>query len=417
MMNNETKNRIREILSEIPEYEQLGRDIAGRRKYRPSHIADVGVWSKAVAKIHPGRMKVKVTEKYPSHGATVIRMVRVADNAERARTFGDAEKDGIRVTSTVGVLPPFEAGAYVNVAVEKNGIRVGRPYSLCSSPAQRGYYEIAVGRKREGGFISDALINEVQPGDILEINEPSGRFVYNPVFHGKDLVFIAGGIGITPFISMIREKADLGLAEKKIHLVYGCRKLSDVPFLEELNQYAKELPGFEFTLVLSEPEEGWNGLTGFINCDNLKKAGITGKESFFYLCGPTAMYDFTIPELDKLGVPSKRIRREIIVEAGDISKDPGWPEAVDPETVFELIVEGERTIPAKAGETILVAMERAGMFHPSNCRGGECGLCRVELVSGKVFQTANAHMREPDRNYGNIYACSSYPIGNVTIRR
>lgn len=394
-MNFEKSEKIQQILSYIPEYESIGQEIARQEKYGISHRVDIGIWRQAVLNLHPGKMKMMVTDKYSVSPTSIV----------------------LRLVRTDGPLPPFQAGNYVNVAVEMNGIHIGRPYSISSSPTQRGYIEITVGRKRADGFVSDCLIDEIKTGDVLQVNEPSGHFVYNPVFHGKDLVFLAGGIGITPFLSMIREKADRGLNDRKIHLIYGCRTADDVPFRDELEHYAKTLPNFRFSLVISEPDAEWTGLTGFLSAENLTRAGVTGEESSFYLCGPTVMYQFCIPELEKLNIPRKKIRRELIVNSKDAVNDPGWPSDVDANQVFNLTVDGQTTIPARADETILAAMERAGIAHPSNCRGGECGNCRVHLDSGKVFQPSTTKMRTSDQKYGNIYACSSYPISDVSISR
>lgn len=153
-----------------------------------------------------------------------------------------------------GYLPPFEAGQYINIFVEIDGVRTSRPYSISSSPKQRGYYDITVARIKTG-FVSDYLLNKAKIGDIFESTSPAGEFHYNPVFHGKNLVFLAGGSGITPFMSMIHDVLDSGL-DRNISLIYGSRTEKTAIFLEELKDLSARHDNFNFTLVVSEPCEG-----------------------------------------------------------------------------------------------------------------------------------------------------------------
>ena len=144
--------------------------------------------------------------------------------------------------------------------------------------------------------------------------------------------------------------------------------------------------------------------------------GIDTEANTFFICGPKAMYDFTIPELKKLGIPNRKIRKEIFGAPADITKEAAWPENITKETVFKLRYEGQ-DYPAKATETILTAFERAGIHHPSECRAGECSLCRVKLVSGDVFQTSTALVRKSDVKLGYVHACVSYPISDIEVSK
>ncbi len=90
-------------------------------------------------------------------------------------------------------------------------------------------------RRVEDGFVSNYLLDELKPGDKLSSSSPSGNFHYNPLFHGDKLAFIAGGSGITPFMSMIRELADKNLS-RRLHLFYGSRVEDDVIYRKETGQ-------------------------------------------------------------------------------------------------------------------------------------------------------------------------------------
>jgi len=320
----------------------------------------------------------------------------------------------LRLVSTKGAfLPPFQAGQYINLFVEAAGVRTSRPYSISSSPTETGHYDITV-RRVEDGFVSDLLLEETDVGDSFTSSGPAGCFVYNPLFHGKDLVFLAGGSGITPFMSMIREIVGRGL-DRRITLIYGSRDPSDIVFGAELDRIAANHPTIRVRHVISNPPVGYQGLTGFITADLVKNlvGDVAGKT--FYVCGPEAMYGFCLAELGKLGVPRRRIRTEVYGPPRDVASKPGWPEDISRDDVFTVRIKGGASFRAKAGEPLMVSLERAGVAIPALCRSGECSLCRTRLVSGRVFQPENVRLRKSDRAFGYIHPCVAYPLTDLEI--
>lgn len=347
-----------------------------------------------VNRIHPKALNLRVASITP-----------VTDTMKTFRLVLDNPAD---------YLPPFVAGQYLSVHADINGVHTSRPISISSSPLERGYYEITIKRKADA-FLSDYFLDEVKPGDKITTSGPAGRFSLNPPVQGDNYVFLAGGSGITPFLSIIRETTDADLPYN-IHLIYGCRNLADVPYLDELTARSEKFPRFRFDLVLSEPDEGWTGLSGFIGADLISKLDIDVNNNVFFICGPGAMYDFTIPELKKLGIPNRKIRKEIFGAPADITKEPNWPEKIKKEDVFTLRFDGKE-YPCRATETIMTAFERAGIHHPSECRAGECSLCRIKLVSGDIFQTSTALVRKSDVKLGFIHPCVSYPLSDIEVTK
>lgn len=329
-------------------------------------------------------------------------------------TIEDTGKNAkiIRFVSENGYLPPFEAGQYINLFTEIGGVRTSRPYSISSSPRQRAYYEITVARIPEG-FVSDYFLDTVKVGDRLTANGPAGVFRYQPVFHSKKSLFLAGGSGITPFMSMTREILEAGL-DRDVVLLYGCRNPQAALYHEELSAYAAQYPNFHYQLVVSDAVDGWSGETGFLNGALISRLVPDYAQRTAYICGPQVMNDFCKEELAKLGLPEKQIRREMFGSRRDIQNEPGWPTTLTGAEIFNLKV-GGKTIPAKSGETILTALERAGIRVNVCCRSGECSLCRVKLVSGQVFLAKGMMRRYADEKYGYIHSCKAYPIGDVEI--
>jgi len=382
---------IKEYRKSIEGYSELEKEIQVLKKHDGDYALYGGKVSDTIDLYHPKRLSLKITG--------------ISQDTPSAKTF--------KLVSTKNYLPPFQAGQYINLFVEVDNVRTSRAYSIASPPNQSGYYEITV-RRVNDGFVSNYMLNEVKVGDTFESSSPSGYFNYNPLFHGNDLVFLAGGSGITPFRSMIREVTDCGL-NRRIHLIYGSRDEGDIIYREELNKIADQNDNLTVSFVISEPPSGYKGLTGFITSDLMDKLLDNLPDKMFYICGPEVMYNFCMPELEKMNILQRKIRCEVMGQAENITAQPGWPDAVKADTKVQVKIRGKKTISVASGEPLLNSLERNGMVVPVNCRSGECSICRIKLLSGRVFQPANAKIRESDRKYGYIHSCSAYPLENLEI--
>jgi len=380
-----------EVKESIAGYNEISRELEICRKYGIDYTAQKGKWKTAVERLHPKRLQLRVA-----------RIIKETDSTSTLRLVADS-----------GYLPPFQAGQYINVFVEIDGVRTARPYSISSPPNQIAYYDITI-RRVPDGFVSSYLLDRVKVGDTLESTGPAGNFFYNPLNHGKDLVFLAGGSGITPFMSMIREVTDR-LLDRKIHLLYGCRSKQEAIFHEELRERAANYTNFTYDLVISDENVGDGALTGLLDADLIRNqiGDVSGKT--FYLCGPQEMYSFCIPELRKLGVPERRIRQEVFGSPSKVHLDPAWPKEIAPDAVFTAKLSSGQKITARAVEPLLIALEKAGIAVENSCRSGECSMCRVKLLNGKVFQTSSAKIRQSDRQAGYIHSCAAYPISDIEI--
>jgi len=371
-------------------YDELIRENAVLEKYGFDYRTRKGELRSIIDMLHPEKLDLTVSE---------IR-------SETAST------KSIKLVSRDANLPPFQAGQYINVFVETGGVRTSRPYSIASSPTQTGYYEIAV-RRVEDGFVSSYLLDELKPGDTLTSSAPSGNFHYNPLLSGNQLALIAGGSGITPFMSMIRELADKNLS-RRLHLIYGCRVENDVIYKEELDRISAVHGNFTWDLVVSEPSASFAGLQGLITSSLIKERLGTLDRTFF-VCGPEALYQFCLPELEKLQIPGRRTKVEVMGTPKNIAAYPGWPENVKADDVFKVAVKGKKTISAAASEPLMISLERAGLAVPALCRSGECSLCRTKLTAGKVYQPNGVKLRKSDRAFGYIHPCVAYPITDIEI--
>jgi ferredoxin-NADP reductase len=320
-------------------------------------------------------------------------------------------------------LAPFRAGQYIGLIVEINGVRTSRPFSIASSPNQLVYYELGVKRK-EGGFVSIYLLDNLKIGDILEATEPLGDLYYNRTFHGKELVFIAGGSGITPFISMLKNIAEQNL-KLKVWLFFGCLSEDDILFKDELEDIQSRRPNIKIQYILSEPGPNWVGKSGFITKDKILDEIINIDNKFFYIVGNRAMYSFIQEQMKELEVPRHRVIYESYGVPDDVTKIVGWPKDITASNTvkitLDMIQQGKKVkeiIEAQCVEPLLNILERQkdlGIIINNGCRSGACALCRTKLVSGKIFMLPEVTMREIDRDYGYIHPCVSYPLTDIHI--
>lgn len=325
-----------------------------------------------------------------------------------ARTFILKSTDG-------RALPYFRAGQYISLKLPLDGSLVTRSYSLCSAPkdALKGSYAITV-RANPGGFVADRLLAELKNGDQIISSSPQGFFYYEDLRDKKQVIGLAGGSGITPFLSMARAICD-GTEDFCLTLLYGSRTEADILFRAELEKLADACPKFKVIHVLSEEEKaGYEH--GFITAELVRK--YAPEDYSVFLCGPEAMYRFLKPEIEKLGLPERLFRRKLI----DVTKTPweceGYPREMRGRQFTILVRQGpsEWSIPASADEPVLVAIERAGIRAPSRCRAGECGWCRSRLLEGTVFIPQENEMRRwADVHYGYIHPCCSFPTSNLTL--
>jgi ferredoxin-NADP reductase len=379
-------------LDQIKGYDEILKEIATLTKYSDDPGEQRGTLKATIDRYHPKRLRLKVSE--------------IIDETPSTRT--------LRMVSESGYLPPFQAGQYVNLFVEINGVRTSRPYSIASAPSQRAYYDLTV-KAVPDGFVSLHLLNDMKVGDRVESTGPMGSFIHNPLSHSKEVVYLAGGSGITPMMSMIREVTDRGL-ERRMHLFYGSRNPQDIIFREELERLSARHLNLKVDFVISEPEADYQGLTGFIDGKLLKeRAGDLGRKTFF-LCGPEAMYKFCKKELEGLGLRRKQIRIEVFGPPGDVTAEPGWPEGLAANKMFKVYVSDGRTLEATAGEPLICSLERQHLELPAACRSGECSYCRVKLKSGRVFHAQGTKLRKSDLQFGFIHTCMAYPLDDLEIQ-
>ena len=317
-------------------------------------------------------------------------------------------------------LAYFRAGQYVSIMDRIGQAVVCKPYSICSSPkdalgSENTAYTVMIERNPDG-FFSPHALDTWETGTKLVLSGPLGYFYYQPLRDARHVIALAGSSGITPFYAMASAIAD-GIEDFDLTILYGSRTADTILLRDELEAVVRRSGGkVRVVHVLSEEQRG-GFESGLISPDLIRRYAPDEDYSLF-ICGPKAMYAYLRRELPKLGLPPSRIRFELPGEFGDPAADPEYPPR-DGIREFRLTVLGRgRTaeLPCRSDQTLMQAIERAGILIEADCRSGRCGWCRSRLVSGDVFVPESRDGRlTGDAEYGWIHPCVTYPLSDLTL--
>jgi len=250
-----------------------------------------------------------------------------------------------------GALPEWAPGAHLDLHVPGAPVR---QYSLCGDPAQRATWRVAV-REVAGGRVSGLVHKALRPGAILEAAGPRNNFRLLPA---PRYVFVAGGIGITPILPMLRAARDAGATAS---LLFCARSAAEAPFLEE----ARALCG---DVVLHASAEG-------TRLDVATRLAAPQPDTLVYCCGPQRLMEAV--EVATAGWPEGSVRFEWFA--------PRARPAGEADGGFELaLARSGRSIAVAPGQSVLAALRGAGFDIPSSCEQGVCGTCECRVVAGEV---------------------------------
>lgn len=312
-------------------------------------------------------------------------------------------------------LAYFRAGQYLSFSLDLDGSKITRPISICSSPREAldGHYAITVKR---AGFASDYMLDHWEKGQLVTASAPLGNFYYSGMRDADHVIGLAGGSGITPFLSMAGAIAD-GTENFYLTLIYGSRNREDILFREELEKLEAASNGkVRIIHVLShETADGYEH--GFITEELIRKYMVPGNNSYF-ICGPQVMYRFVAGEIAKIAPEQKWVRRELFGASKTPWELPGYPEKSKDKIYHVTLLQNGKQyhFDASANESLLIAIERAAIPMLSHCRSGECGWCRSRLLTGNIFIPDDTDGRRmADRQYGYIHPCVSYPTSDIVI--
>lgn len=351
-----------------------------------------------VEALHPTAQYVKIAEII-DHGPDAKSFVMVPD-PERGTTK----------------LAYFQAGQYVSIRLHIGDSYVTRPYAIRSTPKQAlaGKYIITM-KLVPDGFVTPYIWDNWQVGTTVTLSGPAGDLFYAPLRDQQNIVAVAGGSGITPFYSMAGAILD-GTVNANLTILYGSRNHDNILLGDELNAIAKQTDKVKLVNVLSDEQvPGYEH--EFINKELIAKYAPATDYSIF-ISGPSVMYHFVAKEVDQLQLAPGRVRHELNGNTAVPYDFKGYPSAAKDKTFSMTVVTRDQTtvIPARASESLLIALERAGIVAPSLCRSGVCSACRSRVVTGQAFVPAEFdHRRGADHDFGYVNTCVAYPVSDLTL--
>ena len=334
--------------------------------------------------------------------------------SEDAKTFTLVPDEEMGTKS----LAYFGAGKYLTIFETINNMPITRAYSISSSPKDslEGKYTLTI-KLVEGGLMSRYIFDTWQVGTKVVASAPAGNFEYQPLRDAETVICLAGGSGITPFVSMANAIAD-GDEDFNMVLLYGSRSYDNILFREELDALQSKCDKIKVVHVLSDEDKDIEGTEkGFITAELIKKYAPADKEYSIFLCGPQQMYAFVDKELEKLNLPKKFIRHEMFGEFHNPASQADYPANVPEKVKITVTIQSEtQTIEGSSADTVLQILEKNGIAAPARCRSGECGFCHSHLLSGKVYVPKHLEFRRlADFKFDCFHPCCSFPLTDLEI--
>ena len=322
-----------------------------------------------------------------------------------------------------GPLPRFKPGQHLAFRLDNipgQSKSVVRCYSLSDS-FHEDYYRISVKRvlappkqpELPPGVSSNYFHDQLKVGDFLDVRAPSGNF-YLDVTRNTDSVLIAGGVGITPVLSMLNTLIEMG-SDRQIWFFNGVMNSEQHAMKEHLENIARNHDNVHLITCYSRPLDTDELGVDYtheerVSVDLFKKV-LPSSNFEYYMCGPPPMMKSIVEGLAEWGVPDKHIHLEAFGPASVPKKIKPKADAVKAAVEFQ--VEGETFEWTGEHENLLTFAEDKGVELPSGCRMGNCGSCMTPLASGEVDYPEG----KPGFEYeaGNCLPCCCVPKSDISL--
>lgn len=373
----------------------------------------------------PAPVNPDIAPSKPNSWTGPLLVRRIFQETRQVKTF--------RLVDPAGGKLPFNylPGQFLTFTVTPHGQAVKRSYTIASSPTHRDSCEVTV-RHEDRGLVSGYLHDRVHEGELLQVTAPSGKFTFAGQ-DGNSIVLIAGGVGITPMMSVVRYLTDRSWPGD-IYLIYGCKADDDVIFREEIEYLKRRFPNLHVTLVAERANAArWPYSTGRITKGLLAEAVPDIASRHIHLCGPKPMMDAAKLMLAELGVQPEQVEIEVFI-GKEVSQAPipapeqasPTPDAAAPPGVKDAaaalakvatatFARSNKTAALPPTKTVLEASEDVGVNIEYSCRVGTCGICKVKLLSGTVTMAIEDALEPADKTQNIILACQAKATSDVSV--
>jgi ring-1,2-phenylacetyl-CoA epoxidase subunit PaaE len=335
-------------------------------------------------------------------------------------------RDAIAVTFDV---PPhlkdtfrYRQGQHLTLRATIDGEDVRRSYSICAA-VQDERLRVAI-KRVHGGLFSTWANEAIQPGAVLDVMPPEGRFnlPLEPDSRRHYLAFAAGS-GITPILSIVKTTLQAE-PHSRFTILYGNRASSSVLFRDELgelkDQYMERL---NLVYVMSREQQDielFNGRITEDKCRALFKHWLRVEDvDYAFICGPEDMMHGVSNALQEAGMPKERIRIELFAASAQEARKPRRQEAgiESHQTEVTVIMDGNhaRFTMDRDKESLLEAGLRAGLDMRYSCKGGVCSTCRCKVLDGTVDMDVNYALEDYEVARGFVLSCQSFPVTDKVV--
>ena len=323
----------------------------------------------------------------------------------------------------------FEPGQFVTLELEIDGQPISRCYTISSPPTRPHLIAITV-KRVVGGPVSNWLHDNVTPGAKITVRAPLGQFIL-PGRPAAKYLFLSGGSGITPVMSMTRTLFDLG-SDADVLFVHAARTPADIIFRRELEAIAAVAPNIRVVHICESdyPSERWIGLRGRLTAAALQAIAPDLHERVTYTCGPPAYmaavrrvlgeasYDMAKYHEESFSFESLPVSEQIAADPQHLADAEASQSTAAESAVATFNVEfvrSGRTITCSAKENVLDAAMAAGLRLPSSCSQGMCGTCKTVMLDGAVDMQHNGGIRPKEIAANKILICCSKPLSDLRI--
>lgn len=313
----------------------------------------------------------------------------------------------------------YKPGQFLTFDLEIEGRPIQRCYTISSTPTRPHLVSITV-KRVPGGPVSNWLHDTVRPGTRLRAVGPLGTFTCDDHLARKYL-FLSGGSGITPLMSMARAHDDLA-STADIAFVHSARTPADIVFRAETALMARHRPHFRAVAVCEDDAPGrrWGGFRGRLSLPMLRLIAPDLLEREIFTCGPASYMAAVRGMLGEAGFDMAHYHEESFDFADLARGEPAIPAAIEMLEAGHFTVAftaSGRSIECAADTTILAAARQAGMRLPFSCTKGMCGTCKSRLVAGTVDMKHAGGIRQREIDQGMILICCSRPTSDLVIER
>ncbi len=367
----------------------------------------VGLRAAARASLH----RVTAAPRKRKFWSGELRVARIFDESHDVKTFRLVAVDG-------GPLPfDHTAGQYLNLSLTIDGKRVNRSYTIASPPTRSAFCEISV-KQAADGYASRHLHQTWREGQTVKVSAPAGTFVFAG-HESKRVVLVAGGIGITPMMSIVRSLTDRGWGGE-VYLLFSVKAVRDFVFRDELEYLQSRFKNLHVrTLISRDTDSAWDGPRGQITREVVSNFIPEVERGPVLVCGPEAMMAAMRAIFTSLGVPDADVHQEAFNSPLPVEPPVAGATADVPLSGGELasiaFTRSEKTAAVTGEQTVLEASEEAGIAIPFECRSGICGQCKTRLISGRVTMEVQDALTHADRSRGFILACQAHATRDLEV--